>query len=386
MRSCAMARTRILIQAGHQPPLQPGHEDETGAEGERELVVRIQKALVRLLRADDRFEPVPMPGRITDGVDVDAALFLHADGVDEPGPRGFSFGFPDFAVNRRLANLSAAEFERIPDHPPRRDDNITSDRAQYYGFGHVETPGPEVLVEHGFVSNPTEHRWLLRNVEALARAQHVALCRFFGVRPPDAVPPPPVPGALRPRSPLLGPPSAPPRRAIAHLLALEHGGYSDDDVRTLVRQYHRTCRAAGIDALVAVAQMTLETGHLTSFWSQRPRRNLAGIGVTGEEGVGLSFPTLRAARARPRRPAPRVRAPGRHRARCAGAPRLRGARRAPAARRAARRRPDARRPRRPLGGRPRLRREDRADRERDPPRGLSRAARRVLPSCTAPRG
>jgi hypothetical protein len=44
--------------------------------------------------------------------------------------------------------------------------------------------------------------------------------------------------------------------------------------------------------LLVVAQMAEETGHLTSFWSQRPRRNFAGIGVTGEPGVGLSFPDL----------------------------------------------------------------------------------------------
>jgi hypothetical protein len=41
--------------------------------------------------------------------------------------------------------------------------------------------------------------------------------------------------------------------------------------------------------------MVVETGHLTSFWSQRPRRNFAGIGVTGEPGIGLSFPDLRTA-------------------------------------------------------------------------------------------
>jgi hypothetical protein len=44
-----------------------------------------------------------------------------------------------------------------------------------------------------------------------------------------------------------------------------------------------------------VAQMSEETGHLTSDWSQRPRRNFAGIGVTGAPGVGLSFPDLKTA-------------------------------------------------------------------------------------------
>jgi len=43
-----------------------------------------------------------------------------------------------------------------------------------------------------------------------------------------------------------------------------------------------------------VAQMSEETAHLTSFWSQRPRRNFAGIGVTGEDGMGNKFPSLTA--------------------------------------------------------------------------------------------
>jgi hypothetical protein len=36
--------------------------------------------------------------------------------------------------------------------------------------------------------------------------------------------------------------------------------------------------------------MVLETGGLTSFFSQPPRRNLAGIGVTGAAGEGKTFP------------------------------------------------------------------------------------------------
>ena len=47
----------------------------------------------------------------------------------------------------------------------------------------------------------------------------------------------------------------------------------------------------GLDPVVAVAQMIHETGNLSSMWSQRPRRNPAGIGVTGDPGVGVSFPT-----------------------------------------------------------------------------------------------
>ncbi|GAB4123895.1 MAG: hypothetical protein Fur005_34480 [Roseiflexaceae bacterium] len=58
--------------------------------------------------------------------------------------------------------------------------------------------------------------------------------------------------------------------------------YSAYDVRTIVEAYQRHGDSVGIDWFVAIAQMAHETGHLTSFWSFRPQRNPAGIGVTGQ--------------------------------------------------------------------------------------------------------
>lgn len=76
-----------------------------------------------------------------------------------------------------------------------------------------------------------------------------------------------------------------------HMLARKHGAYSDDDVRAIIKRYVTTCTAAGVDPLLVVTQLVLETANLDSFWSQRPRRNPAGIGVTGAPGVGVSFPS-----------------------------------------------------------------------------------------------
>jgi hypothetical protein len=175
---------RIMVQAGHQRPLQPHHLTQTGAPGEAELVAKIQGKLVELLNADAHFHGVPMPGLIDEGVHVDGAVFLHADGAANHSASGYSLGFPVNGdpqhVNRRLANLIAEEIEKIPGHPHRRPDNNTKDMAQYYGFGHTHTPGPEVLVEHGFVTNPHEHDWLNRHVSQIAHAEFTAIRRFFG--------------------------------------------------------------------------------------------------------------------------------------------------------------------------------------------------------------
>lgn len=295
-----MSVKRILVQAGHQRPLQPGFETGTGAAGEVELVTDIQRALVRRLNRDERFDAIPMPGRFTpDKVPCDAGIFLHADGSDNRSARGFSVGFPRIEVNRRLAHLIVEEIKKLPGHPPQRDDNNTRDMEFYYGYHHTATPGPEVLVEHGFVSNTEERQWLKAHVEALAEAEHTALRRFFGFNgdhPADHHEDHPAEhGAVTPDSALRAPARAPAERVEHYLLSRAHGEYGDSDVRAIVRHYYRTAPAVGLDPLLVVAQMVEETGHLTSFWSQRPRRNPAGIGVTGDPGVGLKFPDWRTA-------------------------------------------------------------------------------------------
>jgi N-acetylmuramoyl-L-alanine amidase len=101
-------------------------------------------------------------------------------------------------------------------------------------------------------------------------------------------------GQVTKNSKLLAAPRAPASQVREFLLGKSHGGYTDDDVETIVDSYYATATAVGLDPLLVVAQMSEETAHLTSFWSQRPRRNFAGIGVTGEDGVGNKFPSLTA--------------------------------------------------------------------------------------------
>ena len=150
---------------------------------EQELTKAIRRRLVKLLRRDERFQPVPCPGDIPDGVSVDAAIFLHGDGSANPASTGYSFGFPVHPVNQKLATLIDAEFKKIPGHPPHHEDNYTGGLRQYYGYRRVPTPGPEVLVEHGFLTNPGEQKWIFDNLTPLARAEYRALCRFFELEP-----------------------------------------------------------------------------------------------------------------------------------------------------------------------------------------------------------
>jgi hypothetical protein len=172
---------------------------------------------------------------------------------------------------------------------PRKDDVL---RPELYFLNSTKMPAliPEIR---------RVHKYPVAENEAAGEALAEGVCAFLGVpfHPPAApvasgpgggVPP----AAVTPASALVAAPRAAAAQAEQFLLAQPHGGYRDDDVRTLVSLYYQTASAVGLDPLLAVAQMSEETEHLTSFWSQPPRRNLAGIGVTGAPGVGLSFPDL----------------------------------------------------------------------------------------------
>lgn len=100
---------------------------------------------------------------------------------------------------------------------------------------------------------------------------------------------------LRPTSPILGPPRATQAQLRRHLITRHDANpgqsrMKDSTLADIVQLYVTTCKSIGLDPLVAVSQMELETGHLTSKASQPPRRNPAGIGITGPGVAGVSFP------------------------------------------------------------------------------------------------
>lgn len=86
-----------------------------------------------------------------------------------------------------------------------------------------------------------------------------------------------------PDSPLLGQPQATEAQCSAYMLHRKHSdAYSEIDIADIiVPTYFSVCSIVELDAVLLLSQMIHETGNLTSWWSQRPRRNPAGIGVTG---------------------------------------------------------------------------------------------------------
>jgi len=89
--------------------------------------------------------------------------------------------------------------------------------------------------------------------------------------------------AVGPISPLLVVPRGTAEQCSRYMLSRLAGEYTEYDVRAvIVPAYFEVCARGGINPLLAISQMIHETGNLTSWWSQRPRRNPAGLGVTGE--------------------------------------------------------------------------------------------------------
>jgi len=172
------------------------------------------------------------------------------------------------------------------------------------GLGFLNgTKMPAMIPEISFVDNDTDRKisgradYATKAGEALAQA----ICEHFGQAfvPPTGVQPTTGPGTgsgtspagVSPSSTLMAAPRGTVAQVTAYLLARPHGTYAQADVQAIAAEYFSVAGPLGLDPLLAASQMIEETAHLSSFWSQPPRHNMAGIGVTGEPGAGVSFPT-----------------------------------------------------------------------------------------------
>jgi len=81
--------------------------------------------------------------------------------------------------------------------------------------------------------------------------------------------------------PIVGPASGSADAAARWITAHCSPSYTPFDVTAIVARYRELGASVEVDWFLALAQLAHETGNLTSWWSQRPRRNPAGIGVTG---------------------------------------------------------------------------------------------------------
>ena len=201
-------------------------------------------------------------------------------------------------ANRQLGRRIAALLHQELGLNIRGDEGLSTRD----GLGFLKgTKMPAMIPEISFVDNATDRQisgrpdYATKAGEALAQA----ICEHFGqpfIQPNGAHPATGTgtgagTAAVSPSSTLMAAPRGTVAQVTAYLLARPHGAYSQAEVQAIAGDYFAVAGPLGLDPLLAASQMIEETAHLSSFWSQPPRHNMAGIGVTGEPGAGVSFPS-----------------------------------------------------------------------------------------------
>ena len=111
------------------------------------------------------------------------------------------------------------------------------------------------------------------------------IVRSAPLPPPE---PTPTPEPAPPDAPILGLPSGLAQQAYSWLVARAAPEYTPYDIWAIVNAYQQIGDSVELDWFLAIAQMCHETGSMTSWWCGRPRRNPAGIGVTGRTQIGTA--------------------------------------------------------------------------------------------------
>jgi N-acetylmuramoyl-L-alanine amidase len=282
--------TLVVLDAGHG-----GHDP--GAEGnrlqEKDLTLSICQQIAQILGSDyrvsvaltrstDLFVSLAERSSFANRSQADYFVSIH---VNKGGGEGYEdyiqAGLPDTApAALRRSAVHAAVTELLLRRGVR-------DRGEKKKNLHVlrETQMPAVLTENLFIDNIGDADLLRQpaflselaeaHASGIARALHLPRRRT----------------TVTPNARLLAKPRVTLSRVDRYLLSRPHGDYPDRSVRRIAGLYFDTTGTVALDPLLAISQMVLETANLSSHWSQRPRRNPAGIGVTGEPGVGISFPS-----------------------------------------------------------------------------------------------
>jgi N-acetylmuramoyl-L-alanine amidase len=280
----------VVLDAGHG-----GHD--LGAEGnqlrEKDLTLSICQQIAQVLghdyrvsvtltRSTDVFLSLAERSSFANRSRADYFVSIHVN-------KGGGEGYEDY-IQAGLPDTSPAAVRRSAIHAEVMEVLLgrgVRDRGEKKKNLHVlrETHMPAVLTENLFIDDSHDAGLLRRPtfLNELAEAHARGIARALGLRWRRTT--------VTPNARLLAKPRVTVSRVERYLLSRPHGEYPDRSVRRIASLYFDTAELVGVDPLVVISQMVLETANLSSHWSQRPRRNPAGIGVTGAPGVGISFPS-----------------------------------------------------------------------------------------------
>jgi len=312
-----MAKPKIALSAGH-------HNAQRGNGVEIILTGKMCHETAKALRAHGGFDvrvltPGDGLGFTTQGLDdlaqdtiilhrqgwtPDLYIEFHTQGIADPRPRGMFGIYPDKPhlgdvdtdTRDKLIPIINRHVSQATGVPIWTDGVMSENETGVKTLGIFRATAPlkavmtRVLTENGTHSNGSDLAIMQRPTwaPALGRAYVAALCAYFGIpnTQPAAV------GNTAERMfamTTLGAVQIGTAATVATIAARDNGEYTQQDIDFIVRSYEVLCTACDVDVRLALAQMVHETAWLSSYWAGRPRRNPAGLGVTGTPGEGLSF-------------------------------------------------------------------------------------------------
>lgn len=190
---------RVGVQVGHWKANELPDELQrlrtstgTAAGGFTEVQVNLDigQRVADMLRVEG-FEVDLLPATIPPGYDADAFVSIHADGVQSSGPRGFKLATPwrTSQASQHLMDTITAEYADATALP--QDDAITFNMKGYYAFNYfrnnyaVARTTPAVIVEMGFLTNPTDRAMITRQPDRIASGIARGVTRYLRERDPN---------------------------------------------------------------------------------------------------------------------------------------------------------------------------------------------------------
>lgn len=187
---------KVALQAGHWKNSElpdelrrlresGGGTSSGGGVPEWEVNLAIAEAAKKMLEEKGVIVEI-LPATIPPGYYADAVVSIHADGSLNPSTSGFKVASP----RRDMSGKASELVEIIEDEYAKTtglsiDPNITRNMTGYYAFSwrrydHSTHPmAPAVILETGFLTNPSEARMLINNPEIPAEAITNALVEFL---------------------------------------------------------------------------------------------------------------------------------------------------------------------------------------------------------------
>lgn len=190
---------RVGLQAGHYQNSElpdelsnlreRGGGTRGGGKAEWQVNLSIAEATAKLLEPHGIVVDI-IPATVPTAYVADLFIAIHADGSTEPSVSGFKVASPRRDRSGKGAELVAL-FEGVYGEATglRLDPNVTRNMRGYYAFNYrryahaIHPMTPAIILETGFLTNPSDQRLLISNPGRAAEAIADAVLTFLDVEP-----------------------------------------------------------------------------------------------------------------------------------------------------------------------------------------------------------